>query len=422
MNPKKFTLPNGIRVILAPQAQSVAATALILVEAGSEYEKKNVNGISHFLEHLVFKGTVKRPHAGMIAEELDALGAEFNAFTGQEYTGYWAKAEYRKLPHIFELISDLYLNPIFNPQEIEKERGVVIEEINMYEDTPMRRVQELFSSAMYGDQPAGWDIAGRKEVIKRLGREDFIEYRSAHYVPEATVVVVAGNFNLKKMTNEVKKAFGSIQSALKVKKPKTKTGRPASRVVTKFKESDQSHLIIGVPAYTVFDRRRHALEVLGNVIGGGMSSRLFRKIREELGAAYYIRAGAELFADHGHFAVSVGADHAKVPTVVRAILDELQRACDEPIPIKELSKAKDHLIGGLLIGLETSDEVASFYGGQEIITRKLESTEEIVRNVKKVTAGDIQRVAKNLFRPELVCLSAIGPYRGSGSFAKLLRK
>ncbi|MBM3257299.1 MAG: insulinase family protein [Candidatus Liptonbacteria bacterium] len=420
--PKKITLPNGIRVILVPQPQNVAATVLILVEAGSEYESKKINGISHFLEHLVFKGTNKRPKPGQIAEELDALGAEYNAFTGQEYTGYWAKAEHRKLPHILELISDLYLNPIFNPAEIEKERGVVIEEINMYEDTPMRRVQELFSRALYGDQPAGWDIAGEKEIIRRLTRDEIIEYRQAHYVPQATTVVIAGNFNAAKGLDKIRGTFGELKPAAKTKKPRTRLGKPAERILTKFKESDQSHIVVGVPACTLMDeKRRFPLEVLGNVLGGGMSSRLFRKVREELGAAYYVRAGGDYSMDHGHFAVSVGADHSKVPVVLKAIIEEMKRLTTEPVGKKELDKAKDHIIGGIFLGIETSDELASFYGGQEILTRKLESPEAIVKKIQKVTPEDIRAVAKTFFKDPMLSLTAIGPYKDKRQFQKLLR-
>src|SRR5271154_2443035 len=195
--PKKIILPNGLRVVLVPQASSLAASVLILVEAGSEYETKRVNGVSHFLEHMTFKGTTNRPRAGMIAEELAALGAQSNAFTAQEYTGYWAKSESKKLPKILEIVSDLYLNPVFNPEEIEKERGVIIEEINMYEDTPTRRVQEIFASLLYGDQPAGWDIGGQKEIIHTLQKKDFVKYRDERYVASGTLVVVAGKFNEK---------------------------------------------------------------------------------------------------------------------------------------------------------------------------------------------------------------------------------
>src|SRR5580700_6890946 len=180
--PKKIILPNGLRILLVPQASTLAASVLILVEAGSEYETKRVNGVSHFLEHMMFKGTTNRSRPGMIAEELAALGAQSNAFTGQEYTGYWAKAEAKKLPRILEIVSDLYLNPIFDAEEIEKERGVIIEEINMYEDTPARRVHEIFTGLLYGDQPAGWDISGGKEIIRKLAKKDFTKYREERYI------------------------------------------------------------------------------------------------------------------------------------------------------------------------------------------------------------------------------------------------
>ncbi|HUX35636.1 MAG TPA: pitrilysin family protein, partial [Candidatus Paceibacterota bacterium] len=207
---KRIILKNGLRVILAPQ-KGLAATALVLVEAGSEYETKNINGLSHFLEHLMFKGTVNRPRPGEISEELDSLGAEYNAFTSQEYTGYWAKAQKGKLPQVLDIVSDLYLNPIFNVQEMDKERGVIIEEINMYEDTPMRSVHEIFASLLYGDQPAGWDIAGTKENIRSITKENITAYRDKHYIAPATSVVIAGDFDEKRVTRLVGDIFSGMK-------------------------------------------------------------------------------------------------------------------------------------------------------------------------------------------------------------------
>src|SRR3989344_2975739 len=264
---KKIALRNGLRVILIPRPQSLASNVLILVEAGSEYETKKINGLSHFLEHLMFKGTTKRPMPGMIAEELASLGAQSNAFTGEEFTGYWAKAESHKLPKILDIVSDLYLNPIFNPEEIEKERGVIIEEINMYEDTPMRRVQEFFTSLLYGDQPAGWDIAGRKEVIDRLTREDFVKYRGEHYLAKSTLVVVAGNFDEKKVTEKIMTHFSEIPDTRKVGKVKTTELQLKPGIFVKHKESDQTHLVLGVRAFDMFDQRRFALEMLSVILG-----------------------------------------------------------------------------------------------------------------------------------------------------------
>ncbi len=417
----KKILPNGLRLILVSQPQSLATTVLILVAAGSEYETRHQNGISHFLEHLVFKGTLDRPKPGAIAAELDALGAEYNAFTGQEYTGYWAKAQNHKLPQILDLVSDLYVNPVFNAAEIEKERGVIIEEINMYEDTPMRRVEELYISLLYGDQPAGWDIAGRKDVVRKLKREDFIRYRARHYVPQATTVVVSGAFNKAKIITLVKKLFGGLGRGRKAPRFKTqeRQTRPAMRI--KFKKSDQSHMVLGVRAFDIFDPRRYTLSVLAEILGGGMSSRLFIKVREEMGAAYHIRAASDLFLDHGFFQVSAGVDHKKIDKVIPAILQEFSRLRREAVPPQELRKAKDHMIGGLILGLETSDEQAAFYGSQEILTGKMLQPGEIIRRVDKVSAGDIRRLARTIFREDKLNLAVIGPYKKEKLLRQLLR-
>jgi len=419
---KKLTLPNGLRIILIPQSSAPAATVLILVEAGSEYETKNINGLSHFLEHMTFKGTTNRPKPGMVSRELDGLGAQSNAFTGQEYTGYWAKVQSHKVDKILDIVSDLYLNPIFNQAEIDKERGVVIEEINLYEDTPPRRVQELFNSLLYGDQPAGWDIGGRKEVIRKVSRNDFVKYRSTHYVASKTIVVVAGGFNEKKVLAQIKKDFKSLPRARRVAKFATRVPhqkRPA--VLLKHKESDQSHLVLGSHAFDVFDSRRYALDVLNDVLGGGMSSRLFQRVREELGAAYYIRSGADLMLDHGYFEVSSGVDHTKIDQVIRAIVEELRKLTQVLVGKEELQKAKDHLTGNLLLSLEGSDDLANFYGGQEILTRNLETPEHMIQKLQKVSADEIRRLARAIFKPETLNLAIIGPYKKVTNFTKLLK-
>ncbi|MEK7507918.1 MAG: pitrilysin family protein [Patescibacteria group bacterium] len=419
---KKIALRNGLRIVLIPRPQSLASNVLILVEAGSEYETKKINGLSHFLEHLMFKGTTKRPMPGMIAEELASLGAQSNAFTGEEYTGYWAKAESHKLPKILDIVSDLYLNPIFNPDEIEKERGVIIEEINMYEDTPARRVQELFTSLIYGDQPAGWDIAGQKEVIRKLTRDDFLSYRNTHYVASKTLVVVAGNMNEKKTLAEIKNSFGGLKRLPRVQKKKTVHKKQVMpEIFLKFKESDQSHFVLGVKAFDIFDTRRYALQVLADVLGGGMSSRLFKRVREEMGAAYYVNSSADFYIDHGHFVVSAGVDHTKVHEVLKAVLLELSRLKDERISEKELQKSKDHLIGNLILGLETSDELASFYGGQEILTGSVVTPAQLIKKVRAVTAHELQTLAKLLFWKKQLNLAIIGPYKDKEAFNKIFK-
>ncbi|RJP45852.1 insulinase family protein [Candidatus Parcubacteria bacterium] len=421
VKPHKKILKNGIRVIVAPQASSLAVTVLILVEAGSEYEDKHQSGISHFLEHMTFKGTIRRPKPGMIATELDGLGAESNAFTSHEYTGYWAKAESKRLPEILDIVSDLYLNPTFDPAEIEKEKGVVVEEINMYEDAPMRRVQDLFTTLLYGDQPAGRDVLGTKEVVRSLKKSDFASYRDRHYVAPATTVVVAGNVRSEDVIRDVEKIFSHVPRKAQVTKPKTKDRRQRKpEILLKFKESDQGHLVLGAPAFDVFDERRYAAELLGDILGGGMSSRLFHRVREELGAAYYVRAASELFVDHGYFSVSAGVDNARIGIVLRAILEEFYRLRVELVEPKELRKSKDHLIGGLILNLETSDELASFYGSQEILTRKVLEPKEIIERVQAVTPEEIRAVAKRIFREGKLNLAVVGPYKRAEMLRKIL--
>ena len=417
---KKLTLDNGLRLVLVPREASLAATVLVLVETGSKYETKDINGISHFLEHMCFKGTVKRPTAFAIASELDGIGATYNAFTSQEYTGYYAKARPEHLGRILDVVSDIYLNQKFDTMEIDKERGVIIEEINMYEDLPMRKVQDVFMELMYGDQPAGWPIAGRKEVVNRLTREDFVEYHKKHYVAEATIVVIAGAFDEQEVVDGVKKHFVGITTGTKGTKEKTTELQDKPQIALATKETDQTHLVMGVRAFDLFDERKYALELLADILGGGMSSRLFQKVREEMGAAYYIGAGSDLSTDHGYLDVSAGIDHKKIDDVIAAIVSELKRMAAEPVAPEELVRAKEHLIGGLVLGLETSNQWAGFYGAQEALEKKMMSPEELIKKTQGVTAEQIQAVAKDIIKNESLNLAIIGPFKDRERFEKLL--
>jgi predicted Zn-dependent peptidase len=420
-NFKKITLKNGLRVITVPKQDSLATTFLILVEAGSKYETKEINGISHFLEHMCFKGTKKRKRAIDISSELDGIGANYNAFTGQEYTGYFAKARPENFNIILDVVSDIYLNQVFAPEEINKERGVIIEEINTYEDLPMRRVQELFMSLLYGDQPAGWDISGRKEVIKKLNQEDFLKYRKEHYLPQSTIAIVAGKFNEKKVVAEIKNAFTGIESGEKSSKIKTVEHQERPEILLKNKKTDQTHLVLGVRAFDIFDKRKYALEVLADILGGGTSSRLFQKIREEMGAAYYVRASADLYTDHGYLAASAGIDHNKIDQVIKATLGEFKKLSQKPIKDKELQRAKDHLCGNLVLNLETSDSLAGFFGGQEIVTGKIISPAELINKIQSVEAEEVRALARDIFQNNKLNLALIGPLEDKGRLEKILK-
>ncbi|MGC9602900.1 MAG: pitrilysin family protein [Minisyncoccia bacterium] len=408
---EKIKLRNGLRIILVPQSGSLATTVMVSVEAGSKYETKEINGISHFLEHMCFKGTTKRPDPINISAELDGLGAQYNAFTGQESTAYYAKAKNENFNEILDVMADMYLDPIFDAKEIEKEKGVIIQELNMYEDTPARRVGELFMRLVYGDQPAGWDVGGRKEVIRKIKRNNFIKYRSKHYVPQATIVTVSGGFKENGLVEKIGRYFSALKPGPKSKKLKVREVQSRPREKIYFKDSDQTHMVMGFRAFGVHDKRRLALQVASEVLGGGMSSRLFRKVRDELGAAYYVRAEADLYSDHGLFMMSAGVDHAKIEKVIKAGLDEFTRLRDELVSEKELKKAKEHLIGNLYLSLETSDELAYFYGGQEVMGLKLTSPQKIAKQVGKITANDIRKVMRQVIKKDRLNLTIIGPFK-----------
>ncbi|MFH1759230.1 MAG: pitrilysin family protein [Patescibacteria group bacterium] len=418
-NFKKTILNNGLRIITVPQ-DGLSATVLVLVEAGSKYETKKINGLSHFLEHMCFKGTARRPSALAISSELDQLGSEYNAFTGQEYTGYYAKVKSDYLETAVDIIADLYSNPVFNIEEIEKEKGVIIEELNMYEDMPPHKAAQLFEELLYGDQPAGWPIGGKKEVIRRLGRDDFIKYRGRHYVAKATAVVVAGAFNEKQVIKQLKNSFTGVPSAKKFGKIKTKESQKTSQATVFNKKSDQTHIVLGCRAFDIFDERKYTLEVLNNILGGGMSSRLFQVVREQLGAAYYIKSHRVTYSDHGYWAAYAGVDHKKISEVLTAILQEMKRLTIEKVSGEELRRAKNHLSGQEVLGLETSDAQAMYYGMQEILQKDILNPKEWLKKFRAVTADNIQKVAQQIFKDKNLNLAVVGPFKDKKLFVKNL--
>lgn len=417
----KKTLPNGLRVVTLPMKDNPTATVLVLVEAGSKYETKKINGLSHFLEHMCFKGTVKRPKAIDISKELDALGSQYNAFTSQEYTGYYAKADVKHFSQIFDIVSDIYLNSTFPESEMEKEKGVIIEEINMYEDTPSRHVQDLAMKLLYGDQPAGWNIAGEKENILAMKRTDFVEYKKKHYLPEATVIAVAGQVTETEVLKEAKKIFGSLKKGKKGAKPKVKENQKKPEALVQYKKTDQTHFVTAVRTHDLFSKKNPALSVLGTVLGGGMSSRLFQKLREEMGVGYYVHAYNDPYTDHGFFQVSAGVDNKRINEVIEAVLNECRKLKEEKISDEELEKAKECLIGNMKLSLESSDELANFFGAQELLRREINSLEEKAAEIYKVTAEDLETLAKDIFKDEKLNLALIGPFKKKQDFLKILK-
>lgn len=407
-------------MLAVPMADNPTVTVLVLVETGSKYEVKAKNGLSHFLEHMCFKGTTTRPNTSDLSKELDTLGCEYNAFTGQEFTGYYAKGKAADFVKLLDVVSDLYLNPLLKEDEIEKEKGVIVDEINMYDDMPMQKVHEVWMNLLYGDQPAGWTIAGERGVVRGMSRKDFVAYRKAHYVAGATTVIVSGNVDASAAFKEVAKKFKGIAEHKKKGKKKTREVQIAPQVAVRHKETDQTHFILGVRSFPVYDKRNPALSVLGGVLGSGMSSRLFRKLRDEMGVGYYVRAGNSASTDSGYFAVSAGVANDRLEEVLRAVVAELQSLKNNLVPEDELSKVKEHLVGMMYLGLESSDDLAEYYGVQEVLHRELRTPKEREQIIRAVTALDVQKMARTIFITKNLNLALVGPFKDGKKLTSIL--
>ncbi len=417
---RKTRLSNGLRVITVPVKDNPSVMVMVMVETGSNYETKGENGLSHFLEHMCFKGTTTRPKANLIAKELDALGAQNNAFTSNEFTGYYARASKKHFSKLFEIISDLYLNPTLPSDELEKEKGVILQEISMYEDQPKRKVGDVLSKLLYGETPAGRTILGPRENIKKFRRQDFLNYRKKHYVASSTIVIVAGDIDEKRVISETKKYFSDLSQSKKVSKPKVKENQKTPQLGVFFKKTDQTHMILAFRTYKANDKRIPALKVLAGVLGKGMSSRLFNKLREEMGACYYIGAGNDQYTDHGVFAIATGINVSRTHEVIKAILDECKKLTKTPVSKEELDKVKEHRIGNLYMGLETTDAIAEFYASQEIIQGNMKKPEELEKQIRAVTAEDVLMVAKDIFKDRNLNLAIVGNVSNSKSIKKVL--
>ncbi|MHB1316547.1 MAG: M16 family metallopeptidase [Minisyncoccota bacterium] len=420
----KFTqkkLKNGVKVMFAPIKDSLSATVFVMAHVGSKYETKGNNGISHFLEHMCFKGTKKRLTAMDISIALDEIGSQYNAFTSQECTGYYAKAHPKNIGVLIDVMSDIYLNPTFDPKELQKERGVIIEEINMYEDMPHKQVQDVFSLAMYGDQPAGWSILGNKENVKKMTDNDLRKYWQSHYVASATTVIVSGNFNIREVTKMLEKYFTGIKRTAKAKKRPVVEPQNRPKILLKYKKTDQAHVALGVRSFAGKHKLSPALKVLDAVLGGGMSSRLFQKLREEMGVGYYLRTMIDEYTDHGYFSISLGVDASRFVEVIKAIISECEDLKTNLISKVELEKAKEYLVGNTILSLESSDSMAEYFALQDVTGEEITTLDGLIRKIRKVTAKDVQKIANEIFVNDRLVLSSMGPVKESQGLKKAFR-
>lgn len=438
---QKTVLENGLRVVTEKLESTKAVTVLVLVGAGSRYENKSISGISHFLEHMFFKGGEKFGNSKEVSSAIDSVGGDFNAFTGKEYAGYYVKVASENVGTAFDVLSDMMLNAKFAPEEIEKERGVILEEFNMYLDTPMYQVGWEFEALMFGDQPLGWDQIGTKELIKGVTHENFAKYKSELYVPSNIVVAVSGNISHEEAVTAVGKYFGMKKGvrAYDFADYKSGLGGKSGRVALKNKKTEQTHLVCGVEAYPETHKDHWALKVLSVILGGNMSSRMFLNVREAHGLAYYIHTNTDDYIDTGYISTTAGVDVSRAAMAVEKIVEQYRLIGDGgggggggglgvegagsaagAVSDVELLKAKNFLKGKMVLRLEDSEEYAHLLAKYELLHGEMKSPEEIMAEIDKVTSADIHRVAAELFQPSRFRLAVIGPYEDSSVFEKAL--
>jgi len=399
-----------------------SATVLVMVRAGSRYETKQNNGISHFLEHMAFKGTAKRPSALAISTLIDGVGGEFNAFTSKEATGFYIKSSKNHIDLSLDVMSDMLQNSLFDPIEIDKERGVILEEINLYEDTPVRKIGDIFEKLLYSDTPMGWDIAGEKDVIRKIQREDFVNYMSSLYSADNIAVVVAGGIEKDNAERLVKKYFGEMKSFKTIKHEKVIENQTKPELFVKHKKTEQVHIAIGVRTVSINSPKRFSLSLLAAILGGGMSSRLFHEVREKRGLAYYVRSNSDYYEDCGNFVTTAGVDFKRADEAIKVIVDEYKKIANGELGIskEELRKAKEFVKGHLVLELEDSRSVAGFYGSQELLEKRVDNPEEVISRIEEITAEEVQEVAKPFFAKDQLNLAVIGDFNDGQKFEKLL--
>jgi predicted Zn-dependent peptidase len=418
---RKTALPNGLRILTQKLENTKSVTVLILVGAGSRYEVKELNGISHFLEHMFFKGAEKYKNTKEVSEAIDGVGGDFNAFTGKEYAGYYVKVADQHVNLALDVLSDMLLHSKFDAAEIDKERGVIMEEYNMYQDTPMYQIGWDFERLIYGDQPIGWDQVGTKEVINGVKQQDFLKYKKELYSPDNTVISIAGHIDDEAVLKEVQRLFVFDKSQKAYQFKQINDMGIQKRVHLRNKKTEQAHMVLGFPGYAEEHPNHYAAKLLSIVLGGNMSSRMFLSVREQQGLAYYISTSTDDYTDTGTFSTNAGVSLERIDQAITATIGEYKKILDAPIPAAELKKAQDFLKGKMVLRLEDSEEYAHLLGKYELLYGKLETPEQIMEAVDKVTAEDLTRVAGELFKEEQLRLAVIGPYEEEERFLKLLR-
>jgi predicted Zn-dependent peptidase len=417
---QRNVLDNGLRVLTAPISSARSVTCYIMLAAGSRYENAQNRGIAHFAEHMFFKGTERRPTAKDIAIEVDGFGGEFNAFTSKEYTGYYIRCAGEQRDQALDVLVDMVRNSKFDADEIEREKGVIIEEMNMYFDTPRDYVSSVYDELLFGNNPLGWEVLGSKETITAATRDTFVDYLSTWYKPERMVVGVAGMIG-DDLEPRLEELLGGIEPG--------PTGRPAPaevefasepRVRIHTKDADQANICLGVPSYPLGHPDRYALQMLATVLGSGMSSRLFLEVRERRGLAYYVYGLNNSFTDTGTLVSQAGVDLKRADEAVGVIANEFKRLVTEPVPAEELEKARALAKGRFVLQTESPNGLLLFGLRREVVEGEAIEPSELLEALDSVTVEDVHRVAQDVIGTQGLRLAVIGPFDDPAVFEQVL--
>jgi len=417
---QKTTLDNGLRIITASMPHIRSVSTCIYIGTGSRYEPDAIAGISHFIEHMLFRGTPNRPTPKEIAEAIEGVGGILNGATGKELSLYWYKIAQPHFAHAFEVLADMVLNAKFDPVDIAKERQIIIDEINMTLDSPSQRVEMLIDDLLWPNHPLGRDVAGFKESVNATTRDTILDYLGGHYQPGNTVISIAGNIDHEAAVATVRDVFGDWTNPTLPSEYLPYERQTAQRLLLETKDTEQAHLCLGIHGLPLLDPRRFALDLLNVILGEGMSSRLFTEVRDKQGLAYSISSHSEHYHDSGSITIYAGVEPEKVGTATRVILEQLE-LLKEPVSEAELSRAKELATGRLLLGMEDSRSVAGWLGGQETLNKRILGVDEVTATINAITIEEVAEVAQELLRDNRLHLALVGPVTDSAPLEKLLK-
>ena len=417
---ERTTLPNELRVLTAPLAHAQSVACFVMLATGSRYEEAGNRGIAHFAEHMFFKGTERRPTSRDLTVLIDGIGGEFNAFTSKEYTGYYVRCAGERRDTALDVLLDMLRHSKFDPDEIEREKGVILEEMNMYQDTPRDHIGAVYETLMYGDNPLGWETLGTKETIRAATRDTFVEYVDEWYTPERMVVGVSGMVG-RDLTPMLEELLGDMSPDGNRRPAPVQLDRPSGpRVAVQQKDADQAHLILGVPSYPIEHPDRYPLQLLAAVLGSGMSSRLFLEVRERRGLAYYVHGINHSYTDAGSLLAQAGVDIKRIDEAVKVIVEQFNRIADEEVGAEELEKSRSLVKGRFVLRTEAPQGLIMYGLNREVLEGSVLEPDELLAQLDAVTAADVQRVARDLIAKDKLHLAVIGPFADEGPFADLL--